>query len=206
MMMSLHLFLILTLLLNLFSRNGILLALYHVMLFIQSLLLAGPPDSVVKFNFDSAFNFQAKIATSGVLGRNACGLIMAACSVSHRDVADAFITEALACKQVVVFARDMGFSSVIIKGDSLTVMKKLNTSNSDKSIISPIVHDIKVLARDFDSISFRFVRRDANNAAHVLAREFRFQQDPLYWIEEAPQHTTIAVEMDIRKIFPLPGS
>ncbi|KAL4311926.1 hypothetical protein GQ457_01G028000 [Hibiscus cannabinus] len=82
---------------------------------------------------------------------------MAAYSVSHHDVTDAFITQALACKQVVLFARDMGFSSVIIEGDSLAAIKKLNASNSDKSIISPIVHDIKVLARGFDNISFHFV-------------------------------------------------
>ncbi|KAK8685362.1 hypothetical protein V6N13_041365 [Hibiscus sabdariffa] len=100
------------------------------------------PESVVKFNFDSVFNFQAKIATSWVLGRNANSLITVACLVSHRDMADAFIAEALACKQAVMFARDLDFSSVIIEGGSLTVMKKLNASSSDKSIISPIVHDI----------------------------------------------------------------
>ncbi|KAK8655209.1 hypothetical protein V6N13_107799 [Hibiscus sabdariffa] len=54
-----------------------------------------PPELVVKFNFDSAFSSQAKTATSRVLGRNTNSLIMAGCSVSHRDVADAFIAEAL---------------------------------------------------------------------------------------------------------------
>ncbi|KAK8510515.1 hypothetical protein V6N13_110035 [Hibiscus sabdariffa] len=72
---------------------------------------------------------------------------MVAYSVSHHDVTNAFIAQALACKQAVLFARDMDFSSVIIEGDSLTVIKKLNASNSDKSTISPIIHDIKVLVR-----------------------------------------------------------
>ncbi|KAL4298105.1 hypothetical protein GQ457_12G009180 [Hibiscus cannabinus] len=93
---------------------------------------------------------------------------MAACLVSH-DVAYAFIAVALACKQAVMFARDLDFSSVIIEGGSLTVMKKLNASNSDESIISPI-------------------------------------RDPLYWIEEAHQHTTNVVDINMRRIFPLPGS
>ncbi|KAK8673742.1 hypothetical protein V6N13_112057 [Hibiscus sabdariffa] len=77
--------------------------------------------------------------------------------------------------QVVLFARDLGFSSIIIEGDSLTAIKKLNASNSDKYIISPIAHDIKILTRGFDSFSFYFVWRDAYNTIHVLAYECRFQ-------------------------------
>ncbi|KAK8988192.1 hypothetical protein V6N11_065788 [Hibiscus sabdariffa] len=139
-----------------------------------------PTGSVVKFNFDSAFSSHIRTATLGVVGRNSSGLIMAACSDSYSHVVDACIAEALACKQAVLFARDLAFSSVIIEGDSLTIIKKLNASSFDRSIISPIVYDIKDVARCFDSISFRFVRRDANNVAHVLAHECQSQQGPLY--------------------------
>ncbi|KAK8614345.1 hypothetical protein V6N13_122705 [Hibiscus sabdariffa] len=130
-----------------------------------------PTGSIVKFNFDLAFSSHIRTTTSGVVGRNSSGLIMAACSDFYSHVGDVCIAEDLACKQAVLFARDLGFSSVIIEGDSLTVIKKLNASSFDRSIISPIVYDIKDVVRSFDSISFRFVRRDANNAAHVLAYE-----------------------------------
>ncbi|KAK8492111.1 hypothetical protein V6N12_018137 [Hibiscus sabdariffa] len=165
MTVSLHLFLKLSPWLSL--KSGILLALYHVLQL-------------------------SRTATSGVVNRNSSGLIMAAWSDSYSHVADACIAEDLACKQAVLFARDLGFSSVINEGDSLTVIKKLNASSFDRSIISPIVYDIKDVARSFDSISFRFVRRDANNDAHVLAHECQSQQCPLYWIEEVPQYTTAA--------------
>ncbi|KAK8586031.1 hypothetical protein V6N13_130557 [Hibiscus sabdariffa] len=62
-------------------------------------------ESVVKFNFNSAFSFHTGRTTSGVVGRNSSGLIMAACSVSHTHVADACVAEALACKQTVVCTR-----------------------------------------------------------------------------------------------------
>ncbi|KAK8578173.1 hypothetical protein V6N13_047029 [Hibiscus sabdariffa] len=94
-----------------------------------------PPEPVVKFNFDSAFNAHS------------------------RNVADAFATEAYA-----------------------------------------FVHDIKVLSRDFRSISFSFALREANNAAHVLARECRSYPAPCYWIEEAPEAIIRASKLDQRRL------
>ncbi|KAL4325014.1 hypothetical protein GQ457_11G023740 [Hibiscus cannabinus] len=127
-----------------------------------------PPLSVIKFNFDAAFNQQSRLSTS----------------------------EAIACKQAVQFAKELGFSNVVIEGDSLTVLKKIISCALDRSILAPIVFDIKELSLDFHSIIFSFVRRDANNAAHVLARECRSIQTPCYWIEEAPVETTAASEVD----------
>ncbi|KAL4377888.1 hypothetical protein GQ457_02G017680 [Hibiscus cannabinus] len=155
-----------------------------------------PPLSVIKFNFDAAFNQQSRLSTSGVIGRNSQGLIMAACASPHSNVADAFVAEAIACKQAVQFAKELRFSNVVIEGDSLTVLKKIISCALDRSILAPIVFDIKELSLDFHSIIFSFVRRDANNAAHVLARECRSIQTPCYWIEEEPVETTAASEVD----------
>ncbi|KAL4332104.1 hypothetical protein GQ457_07G001850 [Hibiscus cannabinus] len=58
-----------------------------------------PPESLVKFNFDSAFNSYSGSATTGVIGRNSQGSIMASCSFPHKNVADAFVAEAYARKQ-----------------------------------------------------------------------------------------------------------
>ncbi|KAK8583831.1 hypothetical protein V6N12_068089 [Hibiscus sabdariffa] len=71
-----------------------------------------PPEAAVKINFDSASNFHA------------------------RNVSDAFVTEALACKQAVHFAKDIGFLNVIIEEDSLTVSKKLNSVGHDSPGVS----------------------------------------------------------------------
>ncbi|KAK8976633.1 hypothetical protein V6N11_057233 [Hibiscus sabdariffa] len=156
-----------------------------------------PPSPAIKINFDSAFNQQGSYAISGAIGRNSEGLIMAACAVPHSNVPDAFVAEALACQQAVQLAKDVGFSNVIIEGDSLTVIKKINAGSHDRSVIAPIIADIKELAKNFGAISFRFVRREANKAVHVLARECRSCQTPCYWLEEAPMEATTAAEVDI---------
>ncbi|KAK9034142.1 hypothetical protein V6N11_050319 [Hibiscus sabdariffa] len=112
-----------------------------------------PPLSVIKFNFDVTFNHQSQLSTTGVIGRNSQGLIMATCASPHSNVVDAFVAKVISCKQAEL---SLGFHSII----------------------------------------FSFVRRDANNAAHVLACECRSIQNSCYWIEEAPVGTTAALEVD----------
>ncbi|KAK8631533.1 hypothetical protein V6N13_028316 [Hibiscus sabdariffa] len=159
-----------------------------------------PCGSVVKFNFGAAFDPNSRSATTGVVGRNSLGLIVAACSFPHRGVADASVAEAYACRQAVLFAKELGFSRVIVEGESLSVIKKLNSDVSDRSIICPIVHDIKFLSKDFSSISFCFARREANNIAHVLAWEFRSHPSPCYWLEDASATVMAASELDRRRL------
>ncbi|KAK8502459.1 hypothetical protein V6N13_130491 [Hibiscus sabdariffa] len=100
-------------------------------------------------------------------------------------IADAFIAEAVACEKAVSFAIELGFHSVLIEVDSLTVIKKLNSTLADKSIISPIICDIRAKCASFEAITFSFVGRRGNEAAHVLARVGLQYSEPRYWIEVA---------------------
>ncbi|KAK9003211.1 hypothetical protein V6N11_060777 [Hibiscus sabdariffa] len=159
-----------------------------------------PPESVIKVNFDSSYSSRNASATSGIIARNSQGLIMETCSFPHMNVADAFVAEAYACKQAVGFAKDLGFTKVIIEGDSPTIIKKLNSRKVDRSVVYPVIRDIQALFQDFVSISFCFVRREANVAAHVLAQECRSFSTPHCWMEEAPVATTAAAESDRRKL------
>ncbi|KAK8675474.1 hypothetical protein V6N13_033540 [Hibiscus sabdariffa] len=156
-----------------------------------------PIGDIVKLNFDAAYNAHAKESTSGVICRNDNGFIMTSCVYPHMYVADAFVAEALSCLQAVIFAKELGFRRVVIEGDSQTVIKKkVCSSNADGSLISPIVQDIKEASKDFESVAYSFVRREANNAAHTLAREGRSLCSPTYWIEEAPPGATSAARLD----------
>ncbi|KAK8554031.1 hypothetical protein V6N13_072952 [Hibiscus sabdariffa] len=155
-----------------------------------------PIENVIKLNFDAAYNAITKASTSGVICHNNSGFIMASCVYSHLHVADAFVAEALSCLQAVIFAKELGFTRLIIEGYSHIVIRKLCNSSADVSVISPIVHDIKEAAREFESVTYCFVRREANNAAHTLAHEGRSLSSPRYWIEEAPPSATAAAELD----------
>lgn len=51
------------------------------------------------------------------------GLIMGAAIYLHLHVTDPFVTEAKNCEKAVNSAKDLGFLSVQVEGDSLTLVK-----------------------------------------------------------------------------------
>ncbi|KAK8663881.1 hypothetical protein V6N13_083686 [Hibiscus sabdariffa] len=64
----------------------------------------------------------------------------------------------------------MGFRGIQVEGDSLTVIKKLQSRIADKSILHSIISDINNKRGCFDAITFSYVGRRGNEAAHALAR------------------------------------
>ncbi|KAL4310628.1 hypothetical protein GQ457_01G034890 [Hibiscus cannabinus] len=153
-----------------------------------------PLENVVKVNFDSAFSHQMLQSVSGVICRDYTGSILAACSLPHNYVRDAFMAEALACHQAVTFAWELGFTRVVLEGDSRTVIQKCQSDLIDTSLISPVIADIKLICRNFTALDFGFVRRGANAAEHTLAQEGKEFGCPMYWIEEAPPRTLLVAE------------
>ncbi|PPD92765.1 hypothetical protein GOBAR_DD10294 [Gossypium barbadense] len=121
-------------------------------------------------SYDQDLRFTiAKDLTTAVLARDFEGLVMGACTVSNDDIADAFVAEARACERALYFARDMGFRKVVLEGDSITVIKKLKTNAIDRSILSPISQHIRVSTEGFEEVTYNFVPREVNKAAHALA-------------------------------------
>ncbi|KAK8547536.1 hypothetical protein V6N12_031673 [Hibiscus sabdariffa] len=123
---------------------------------------------IVKFNFDAAYNAHTKESISGVICRNDNGFM---------------------CLSAYTCGR-------CFCGRGTFVLASISSSNTDGSVISPIVEDIKEAAKDLESVTYCFVRREANNAAHTLAREGRSLCGPTYWIEEAPPSATSAARLD----------
>ncbi|KAK8663631.1 hypothetical protein V6N13_083440 [Hibiscus sabdariffa] len=157
-----------------------------------------PASGIIKINFDTSFLSSTKEAFSGVFARNSTGLIMVACIISHPDVNDAFVAEAKACESAVLFAIELGFKIVQLEGDSLTVIRKFSSDSLDKSIIQPIITDIKAKLQLFEKITFSHVGRQGNAAAHALARIHTQFQLPRYWVEEAPQEVEQVTLADLR--------
>ncbi|KAL4387238.1 hypothetical protein GQ457_09G012730 [Hibiscus cannabinus] len=139
-----------------------------------------PPADVVKCNFDVANESTATKSISGIICRDRDGYVLAACSTTHYFVTDPFQAETLACLMVIKFARDLGFTRVIIECDFLTVIMKCRSKLINVSLISPVIADIKDASKFFESISFGFVHREANEVAHSIAHEGKAFNSPMY--------------------------
>lgn len=86
-------------------------------------------------------------------------------NVSVPELAEAkAVSYALAC----AFADD-GYHKIIIASDCANLVNKLKAWEEDRSASGAVVHDIRVLASKFVTISFVYVNRVCNRADHVLA-------------------------------------
>ncbi|KAK8493194.1 hypothetical protein V6N11_062920 [Hibiscus sabdariffa] len=141
---------------------------------------------IIKLNFDASLNLSDKSSVSGIIARNSLGHIKAACAFAHTPIDNVFVAEAMACADAINFAIDLGFRSIQMEGDSLTVIKKLVSPSIDRSIISPIILDIKSKLGFFEKVTFSHVRRQGNQAAHALAKESLHLPLPRFWNEAAP--------------------
>ncbi|MFQ6620593.1 hypothetical protein Gotur_000199 [Gossypium turneri] len=129
-----------------------------------------PPDyGFVKINFDASFIPGNNFALIAILARNHKGEVIEAVTYLVENVDDAFMAEARACERALILARLKGFRRLIVEGDSLT---------------------------GFDEVSYQFVNRSLNAAAHALAVEGRHQKVCGAWVDGLPETVRLVVEED----------
>ncbi|KAK6163326.1 hypothetical protein DH2020_000190 [Rehmannia glutinosa] len=80
------------------------------------------------------------------------------------------IAEALACKEGLLLAQNMGLRKIVLETDSATVHSKLKSDKADFLYLGRIVEDIKLISLSFDSFIPSFIRSSGNMVAHHLAR------------------------------------
>ncbi|KAK8651280.1 hypothetical protein V6N13_140888 [Hibiscus sabdariffa] len=130
---------------------------------------SSPTIGRVKVNFDASFSQSLLQSVSGIVIRNYDGLLMAASSFPNSHVVCLKMTEALACEQALTLLKDLGFRKIEVAEDALTIISKLRHPTIDRSIFRAIYSYISVKKNDFEFLSFDHVKRENNNAAHVLA-------------------------------------
>ncbi|KAK8568478.1 hypothetical protein V6N12_007027 [Hibiscus sabdariffa] len=111
------------------------------------------------------------------------GDVLAAGCFSHPLVLDSFEAEALACYQALVLAHDLSYRRIVIEGDSLSVIKKVQNFSEDRSVIGMLIKDIKRKMGNFDSTTAPFCPRACNKPAHFLAHLGRSLPTPCIWTE-----------------------
>ncbi|KAH1091337.1 hypothetical protein J1N35_018594 [Gossypium stocksii] len=90
----------------------------------------------------------------------------------------------------------MGFCCVVVEGDSLTVIKKLQARVDDKSILRLIIHHIRTLECYFHKVDYLFVLHLVNEAVHNLATEGLRRQRSGLWVDGVPNSVRLSVERD----------
>ncbi|MBA0810743.1 hypothetical protein Gohar_002703 [Gossypium harknessii] len=89
----------------------------------------------------------------------------------NKHIPTAFVVEALTYVQVVRFGAEFGFIRVEIEGDALSIIRKIQSKDEDRSEIRAYISDVKRMRMNFISCRFQHAGRRANIVAHSLATE-----------------------------------
>ena len=155
-----------------------------------------PAGLLYKVNFDAAVFTNSNSSGFGVVIRNNLGEILAAMSAKGPAVGDSEEAEVLACRRALEFAVDAGFAELEIEGDNVTVMRSLASSSTSQFRLGNIYEDIRVLAAGCRCLSFLWVKRSANCAAHLLAKHASLIEEDVCWMEESPPPAIQALYSD----------
>ncbi|KAF5443038.1 hypothetical protein F2P56_035633 [Juglans regia] len=145
-----------------------------------------PRESFVKTNWDAVVDKEGKKVGLRVVIRNEEGEIMAAVGEHRSLVSDPTAAKGYALRKAMEFCKDLNFSRVVFEGDAQVIVNVVNEEEKYLSIYGFVIEDAKKLLKGISQWSVKFVYRNANEAAHCLAKEALSLFSENVWIEEVP--------------------
>jgi hypothetical protein len=143
----------------------------------------GPPEGFTKINSDGGIQVDLNLAASRVVARDATGFCGAMCK-TYTGISDPITIEALALRDAFMYAKGRGFTHVICEVDCAELVKCWQKGEVDRSVIRPILEEIRDISLSFISCNVVSVRREANQVAHCCAKFV--QEESFTWNVEPP--------------------
>jgi ribonuclease HI len=153
-----------------------------------------PPQGFAKVNWDAAVDSNRKRIGLGVIVRNHEGDALAMISETMGSSTDPVTAEALAARRAVEVSHMLGLRKIILEGDALQIVQALQSTDGGKYSYGLLIEDMQQLLRRFSEFSVQFVRREANGAAHKLARLALSMGENKFWRDNFPfqVHTDVS--------------
>jgi hypothetical protein len=105
----------------------------------------------------------------------------------YENVSTILITEALAIRDGVKLAADSGLSRIDVETDANEVVKLWRERNEGRSEIAPIPREIDELGSNLKYFQLNFIWWDANEAAHLCAKQATSNRRRCLWINYVPR-------------------
>ena len=120
--------------------------------------------------------------TSGirVIARNEKGEVIGALQTFVQGIVDPYAIKAHAIYRALQFAHHMGFTPIILEEDALNVINKIKTPCPYLLDIGNLIEDVKEMMKLFKGCKVQYVKREANEAAHLLANSAYLIEEEIY--------------------------
>ncbi|VFQ59793.1 unnamed protein product [Cuscuta campestris] len=158
-----------------------------------------PVHGALKCNVDANFNPNTHLARVGMVVRDSNGYFVKGASRGLGQVEDACMAEAIGVREALSWLKGIFRDRIItLEMDNQTLYFALQEREENFSYFSGLVFDCKTLMSEFYSVSLSFVRRSANEVAHLLARASDFMHDLLEWDDTPPTIICDVLQKELR--------
>ena len=135
----------------------------------QRIMWKKPPLGWMKVNIDAAFVSATGDGAGGAVVRNSQGEIMMAAARFYKHLPDVLTSEALAARDGMMLAQDLGVEQLILELDNSTLVALLWSEDGGRCAIAGLWQEIRERSRVFRSFDISFVNREGNEVAHLCA-------------------------------------
>ncbi|XP_040991018.1 uncharacterized protein LOC121238256 [Juglans microcarpa x Juglans regia] len=158
---------------------------HHSLLLLQEFQQA--PQGVYKLNWDASVDkLHCKVGVGAII-RDWEGSVIATLRINRDLYPDPLLAEELAALRAVIFYKDLGLKKVIVEGDALQVVKRIQKLEVDDTCFGMFISEIIETLASFDQWSVNHIGRDCNKAAHALSKDVLGVIDVMIDLEKFPQ-------------------
>lgn len=150
----------------------------------------------MKLNTDVAMDSVKGSTGLGWVLRDDQGTFKAAMCIPCVGLFSPKEAEAMAIREALSWMKNHKIDFLQVETDALQIVQDLKSSNAI-SACALILLDVKEMMSDFSHISISFVKRSANMAAHLLARESILMSDRTVWVDNQPSFIVNALYVDL---------
>jgi ribonuclease HI len=145
-----------------------------------------PPTGMYKVNWDIAIDANMKRMGLGIIIRDEKRRVAAALSKTLESFQEPTFGEAMGARGAIEFSRELGFSEIVLEGDSKQVIAALLSKERSWCKFGHIIGDTLVVLQSFKRWEAGHARRTVNGAAHGLAKAAIKDPGDRIWIKEIP--------------------
>jgi ribonuclease HI len=145
-----------------------------------------PAAGVYKLNVDAAFDINSSRGASGAIIRDTGGNFVAGCCDFTDHAIDAMDMEAVALLAGLKLAGQFGAQSLLVESDSMEVVNVVHSPSDFRETSAVVIDDCRHLLTMLGMATLKYCPREANGAAHALARHGSSDSIMRFWFDEPP--------------------
>ena len=129
-----------------------------------------PPEEFVKINVDASFDIDSGSGGTGAIIRDHFGGFISGGRWSVQHVDEAATAEAHGLRNGLLLAGMVGCNKIMVESDCMEVVQIMQDDGNSLGPAAAIYEECSFLCRNFARVIFKHCPREANRAAHVLAK------------------------------------